>query len=168
MGYDAIFSKPNSDGQKILATIDDRGDVIPNRREFQTKVQRLKLDRIVPIKNMEFQQEAVVPITDFIRWCQNNGIDIIAGYPALMDFPEYHSGVKQAFFQALGNYYHSLGVPTLGEPSDFMFPKAMFFDSDYHMHDEGAAVMTNLVAQRLKPIFAKSRDFGGYIPSESH
>ena len=155
--YDAVFGQP-IEGKETLARLNDRGDLIENQRASQNNFHKTRLDKIIPMNNMLMRQENVAMITDFIRWCQKNGITVIAGYPAFMDFPTYHTGVKErAFFQSLENYYHSLGIPTLGKPSDFMFPKSMFLDSWHHMHDEGAAVMTDLVAQRLEPILGVTR-----------
>lgn len=157
--YDAIFGQP-IEGKEILARLNDRGDLIDNQRASQKDFHKAALDRLLPMNNkkMFLRKENMDVIADFIHWCQRNRISVIVGYPAFMDFPAYHSGIKEpAFFQSLESYYHSLGIPTLGKPSDFMFPKSMFFDTNYHLHDEGAAVMTDLVAQRLEPILGITR-----------
>ena len=154
--YDAFFSK-QFDGKRILSGLNSRGDQKKNILESKHDPQKAQLDKVVPLKSLVLPLKNADPIADFIRWCQKNGITVIAGYPAFLDFPEYHSGTGQAFFQSLGKYYHELGVPTLGEPSDFMFPKSMFFDTEYHLHDGGAAVMTDLVAQRLEPLLGMPR-----------
>ena len=154
--YDAVFGKL-IDGKKILSNMNGYGDIKDNLLELKKEPQKAKLDAVLPDKNLVLPRKDADAITDFIRWCQHNQITVIAGYPAFLDFPEYHSGTAQEFFHALEKYYHSLGVPTLGEPSDFMFPKSMFFDTEYHLHDGGAAVMTALVAQRLEPILGIPR-----------
>jgi hypothetical protein len=126
-----------------------------NLHYAQKDFHRLALDKHNPI-NVIVKKEEVSAITNFIQWCQERDITVIGGFPATLDFPIYHSDAKaQELFQSLENYYHSVGVPILGAPSDFMFPKSMFFDSQFHMHDEGAEVMTNLVALRLKLIMPK-------------
>ena len=161
--YDAFSNRP-IDGKEILSRFNDRGDLIANLRTSQKNFQRVNLSKLTPMnkKNMRLRDENINSITNFILWCQKNGIVVIAGYPAFMDFPIYHSGEKErAFFQSVESYYHSHGIATLGKPADFMFPKSMFFDSAHHMHNEGAAVMTDLVARRLEPILGITRKLGG-------
>jgi hypothetical protein len=156
--YDAAFGEI-LDGNEILNRINGHGDLMSNLHYAQKDFHRLALDKLNPINVIVkkiVKKEEVSAITNFIRWCHERDITVIGGYPATLDFPIYHSDAKaQEFFQSLENYYHSFGVPTLGGPSDFMFPKSMFFDSHFHMHDEGAEVMTNLVALRLKLILPK-------------
>jgi hypothetical protein len=154
--YDVFFGKP-IDGKGALSYMNGYGDVKNNLLELKNGSQKAKLDTLLPRKSLVLPLKNADPIADFIRWCQKTGITVIAGYPAFLDFPEYHSGTEQAFFQSLGKYYHELGVPTLGEPSDFMFPKSMFFDTEYHLHDQGAVMMTDLVAQRLEPLLGMPR-----------
>ena len=141
--YDAAFGRPVK-GTEILVAMNAHGDLIANRVESQKEFHKSALDKYVPMKNPVLRKENADLIADFIRWCRNNGIAVIAGYPAFLDFPEYHQGPELAFFQSLDGYYNALGVPTLGKPSDFMFPKNMFFDTHYHLHDVGAAMMTDL------------------------
>lgn len=153
--FDSIFTSA-IDARKRLPEIDTHGDLIANKVEMKKQFHQDLLDKYLPMKNMALMQKNALVIADFVKWCRNNGIMVIAGYPAFLDFPEYHSSVEEEFFQSLGDYYKSLGVPVLGDPADFMFSKEMFFDSHYHMHDAGAEKMTDLVARRLEPILAKA------------
>ena len=154
--YDSVFGR-HIDGKKTLSALNVYGDLKVNRIENQNKSHQILLDSYIPMKNPVLKQDNADLIAEFIRWCRRNGINVIAGYPAFLDFPEYHTGAEKAFFESLGDYYHSLGVPTLGEPSDFMFPKSMFFDTHYHLHDLGAAVMTDIVKRRLEPFLEKTK-----------
>lgn len=152
--YDAALGL-KIDPKKYLMNINNNGDLTANTLASQSEKYRAGLNKFQPIKNASLGQDSVRLISGFVKWCKMHGVRVIAGYPAAMDFPEYHFGNEAVFFNSLNSFYHSLGVITLGQPFDFFFPKSMFYDTPYHLHDVGAVTMTELMVARLQPLLKK-------------
>jgi hypothetical protein len=125
------------------------GDFIANKASEQKDYHRKTLNEQRPFGGHAVDATQAAKIAAFVDWCRRNGIQVVAGFPAFLDWPSYHINPEAAFFMQVEALYRKQGVPTLGAPQDFMFPKAMFFDTSYHMNDLGAAAMTDLVATRL-------------------
>ena len=152
--YDAVFSKAINQ-EKFLGNINNNGDLTANTLASQSDKYRAALNKFQPIKNASLGQDSARLISEFVKWCKEHDVKVIAGYPAAMNFPEYHVGNEANFFNSLNSFYHSLDVVTLGEPFDYMFPKSMFYDTPYHLHDVGAVAMTELLVTRLQPLLNK-------------
>jgi hypothetical protein len=150
--YDRWHSAP-VDGSARLEALNDAGDLVINQKQDQKDFHRASLDRYT---RMDAAASAINPLqlqklAAFIGWCRSQGIHVVAGFPAFLDFPEYHSSPSKGFFTAIEQFYENLGVPMLGTAEDFFFPKSMFFDTWYHMSAEGATVMTaKLLAQLMR------------------
>jgi len=138
-----------ADGSLALEAINDAGDLIVNNQRDQKDYQKEALNRYPVMGAQILRKPSKDKIADFVRWCKSNGIYVVAGFPAFLDYPEYHTAPSSNFFSDIKEFYLSLGVPTLGSPSDYFFPKNMFFDTWYHMNAEGAKIMTDRMLPHL-------------------
>lgn len=82
-------------------------------------------------------------IREFIVWAQQNNVNVIATYPPLFNLDEYRSSANSMFFDKIADFWESNGVTTLGTPFDFMYPKALMYNSQYHLNTEGTTLHTN-------------------------
>jgi hypothetical protein len=135
----------------IIESINDSGDLIANHVSDQKDFHRKSLDGHGPlILSVErVQQQQLDKISAFIQWCGERNIQVVAGFPALLDDPTYHREPSTGFFAAIENFYHDAGVRMLGVPSDYFFPKQMFFDSRYHLNSDGAKAMSRKITSHL-------------------
>jgi hypothetical protein len=90
-------------------------------------------------------------ISEFVNWCHQNNIKIIATWPSTVWFDAYKNSKQQEFFQDIEEFYQKLGVPILGKARDFMYPQSMFFNSSYHLHDRGRSQRTQQILDLLEP-----------------
>ena len=85
-------------------------------------------------------------IRKFCAWAAAHGVRVIAAYPPLARRPEYSPAVTGGLARWIQDGYAKLGVPMLGKPEDAMYADDQFFDSCYHLTEEGASAhTTNLV-----------------------
>jgi hypothetical protein len=140
---------PLADGSLALEAINDAGDLIVNNQVDQRSHHKESLSRYPVMGPQILSKAAREKITDFLRWCRGNGIYVVSAFPAFLDHPTYHTASASKFFSDIKEFYLSLGVPTLGSPSDYFFSKDMFFDTGYHMTAEGAKLMTDRMLPHL-------------------
>jgi len=145
------FGVPDS-GVQVTGVINAAGDMIANGQERQMDYHRKSLDKSGPFGGTVLNARQSRKIVEFLQWCRRNGVRVVAGFPAYLDFPGYHVPPEENFYFEAANLYRSQGIPLLGVPQDFLFPKAMFFDTNYHMNEYGANAMTAIVTRRLANI----------------
>jgi len=139
-------------GAQITGAINAAGDLVANVRANQMAYQRKALDEAGPFGGTKLNVTQSRKIVEFLQWCRRNGVHVVAGFPAYLDFPGYHVPPEENFYFEAADLYRSQGIPLLGVPQEFLFPKAMFFDTNYHMNDYGANAMTAMVTRRLATI----------------
>ncbi len=132
------------------------GDEAKNRESSMSKDVLNRNDRYTPnqllLKTASIHEtQGMKTISDFVNWCHQNNIKIIATWPSTVWFDAYQDSKQQEFFQDIEEFYQKLGVPLLGKARDFMYPQSMFFNSSYHLHDRGRSQRTQQVLDLLEP-----------------
>ena len=93
-------------------------------------------------------------IGGFATWCRAKGITVLATFPTTIYFPDYDTAEAQDGFQRVVEKYRALGIPMLGTPHDFIWDRADFYDSYYHLNEEAMAVRTRMLLDELAPILS--------------
>lgn len=99
-----------------------------------------------------------VAMEKFAGWCNSKGITILATFPPLVNQKQYHTPQSQLAQAEYVRYYHHLGVPTLGTPSDSLYPMSAFYDTGYHLQADAELVHTKRLTHLLVPFMP--RGFG--------
>lgn len=154
---------PVFDGN-LADLLDGYGDVIANAASRQTPAQAAHLNGLTA-PNIELSNrkggtdrqwvanpERLRELSSFIAWCRTNNIRVVASYPPFLDFSEYKKSDWRRFFDSFARFYKSENVPTLGTPYEFLYPKNLFFDSDFHLNSEGSELMSKQMATRIKQL----------------
>ena len=128
-------------------TINEYGDDTSYDKTQQTEA------KLIPIViDSKFQPGyATSNILNFLKWCQQNNVKVIATWPNTIWFDVYQQRSKQEFFQSLENFYQVNKVPVLGKPKDFMYDKSLFSDTVYHMNSQGMRKRTQQLINLLQP-----------------
>lgn len=79
---------------------------------------------------------------DFNTWAKENGISLFITYPNTIYFKKYDTPAYKEYFNSLNNYFSDNRISTIGKPSDFFYDKKYFYDTMYHLNDEGMTVRT--------------------------
>jgi len=75
-------------------------------------------------------------IQEFAEWGRANAICMVAAPTVLLRQDKYSLNLTEKnFFTTLPKKIQSLGIPYIGQPSDFMYPSNWFFDTDHHLQD---------------------------------
>jgi len=92
-------------------------------------------------------------IREFIEWAKANGVRVLATFPNLCAKPAYDSPKSQKAAEEIIAFYQSVGVPVVGNHRDALLPRSEFYDTCYHLTEEGAAARTHRLVPLLKPYF---------------
>ena len=135
-------------------TLNKYGDETNNRKADMTEKQLKMNADLKPETSTEGainSSYGIKKIQEFVQWCQTNHINVIAVWPSTVWYDVYQEPSYQEYFKSLEDFYKNLKIPTLGKPKDFMYDKSMFFDTNYHLNDEGMRHRTEQLIDLLKP-----------------
>ncbi len=141
-GWDFKLYKPDKIdefGDEVNHLAKDRKAELVNEKQPFKKFERIPTPGIRPL------------IRSFSKWCKDQNIKLVATYPATIYFPEYDKQPYTATFVRIRVLFQSLQIPIVGLPKDFMYPKDMFFDMEYHLTEEAATVNSRKFAEMLRP-----------------
>ena len=152
---EGIFAKlkPSSSHKKYESRINQYGDTLDNSKAKMTAKQFEAMANWTPftLDKYTLDNYAQKRITEFIDWCKKNNITVIATWPSIVKFDTYQTTGTKDFFQSIENLYQSIGVPVIGKAEDFMYEKPLFFNSVYHLNDEGRDQRTRQILELIQP-----------------
>ncbi len=134
--------------------INNYGDETSN---IASKMQKSQLRQIAKIQPMEIingyikSSYGMKVIRDFVDWCRQNNIQVLATWPNTIWFEAYRGHSQQEFFQSIEDFYNRIKVPILGKPQDFMYDKSMIYDIDYQLNARGVHQRTKQLLDLLQP-----------------
>lgn len=132
--------------------INKYGDETSNKKETMTNRAKNAMNNIKEkerIVNYLKNTQGMKSIKKFVNYCRENNIQVLATWPNMLWFDVYDETKKEEI-QSIRDFYASLQVPFLGKPN-FFRDKELFYDSEYHLNDEGVKIRTAQLIQLLKP-----------------
>ena len=107
-------------------------------------------------------------VASFVSWAKSHQVRVLATFPAICPRREYESAPAQQTLRAVESFYASLGVPLLGDAQEAMLDPELFFDTLYHLTEEGARERTRRLLIHLTPLLpTTSRHQGASGPTAS-
>jgi hypothetical protein len=107
----------------------------------------IKQNEPLPPIDPQCLDEAVDLINEFSRECRERGIAIYYSYPPI---PENRFASSADVVNQVDERLRSkLEIPLLDRPSEFVFPLDHFFDTSYHLSEQGGEKRTRAVADAL-------------------
>ncbi len=104
-------------------------------------------------------------ILDFSKWCKENNIQLFITFPNTINHPEYYKEPYSKYFENLISFFKTNSINVIGKPTDFLYPKDYFYDTNYHMNNKGAKIRTLHFLQILEKNYLK--DFGVLVTKEN-
>lgn len=153
-GYLETGDKPVRSGLYGAHHIDIHGDQTHTTLADLTPAIRQERDSTPPKKitekDLNDHNLAWNYLEEFHRWASHKGIDVYLIPSILMDDPGYHRGAALKFFQTLPLRARSHGLRFIGNPLDFLYPRNMFFNTNYHLNAPARKIHTQRIIDLLK------------------
>ncbi|MDM8559800.1 hypothetical protein [Candidatus Parabeggiatoa sp. HSG14] len=141
--------------QLINPVFGSHGDATYNLENQVTEAMRTRIaQEINGIKfvasNIEFS--GVKAIEEFLHWCQQNNIRVLATWPNVAYHPRYkeHQSYLLNNIQKIRSFYKQHDVEILGEPYDSVFDASYFYDTSHHLHQGGVKIRTEKLLPLLR------------------
>jgi hypothetical protein len=123
------------------STLNTNGDETNNIGEKMDR--SLAVFKPVPIQTGDFSETiGLKMLKDFNTWCYKNRILAHISYANTLLFSEYENDMYRNYFYNLQRYFYENRIATIGTPYNFFFKKQWFYDTQYHMNQEGAIMRT--------------------------
>lgn len=100
----------------------------------------------------DFNYDVLRAVKDFSDKAQSKGATVYLGFPAYQKV-SYDASVPQ--IARYEKELHTLGLPVLGRPAEFIMTPEFIFDTPYHLNKKGAQRRTALLLQHLKKAMAR-------------
>jgi len=95
---------------------------------------------------------ALAAISQFIQWCQQEGITVLATWPNTTFHPEYQAEFIQQNLELIRDFYAKHHVLLLGDPYDAMLAFKYFYDTPYHLTQTGVRKRTEAFLPLLQEV----------------
>ena len=127
------------------------GDVTNNFVSKKTPANVLfsKLNDSV-FKNAPVTADAQEELTSFIDYCHANNITVYAAWPNYLWKEKEFTGKDLDGIHAIEKFYHDHNVEILGNYTDCLYDAELFYDSEYHLNEEGKRIHTDYLINLLK------------------
>jgi hypothetical protein len=132
--YGSLLKTPNH--------INSHGDAIDNIGSDKINRAMQSMKPVEIQQNNFIETEGMRAIKDFDIWCKNNAIRCYITYANTIFFKEYDNIPYRKYFRDLQEYFNDHNILTLGRPYDFFFDKSLFYDTQYHLNQQGMTIRT--------------------------
>jgi hypothetical protein len=140
-----------------LATLNENGDETSNIGQHAGD-KGFRFSAPFTIQNGDFRETSGLKIIrDFNQWCREHHINFYVTYASTMYFKEYDNAQYRNYFNELQRYFAQHNIPTIGAPQDFFFAKDFFYDTQYHLNQEGMTLRTDQLIDKINNLGIAAR-----------
>jgi hypothetical protein len=136
--------------------INEHGDRIGHTRASMSDSQREKLRGLGPVSSITSpdltrQDYCWSLLSQFAAWCADRQIAVTAAYPNTLDDPSLHEAAAMENFQRIRQRYERIGISVFGDGTEALRPRDDFYDTKYHLNEEGQKARTAGFARVIRP-----------------
>lgn len=99
-------------------------------------------------------------IGDFVVWCQRHNAKVAAIYANTIDTAEFHTPPATTNLQRLKDKFAEVQVPVFGNGTEAFRPREDFYDTQYHLTEEGQLSRTRDLEPLLRPAIRRWQNSG--------
>lgn len=145
LGAPAVYS---------LRNLDERGDMQNNRGTHYTGPWGSLLE--LPFA---YSSKIWGDLESLAAYCRRHDIALFVAWPAITKGPTLDSGnpFVQRNSEEIVRHLEKAGIGALGRPRDYLLDRVYFFDSEYHLNEEGRAIHTQQLLRDLREALGKGR-----------
>ena len=95
----------------------------------------------------------------FRRFCDERGIVLLLGWPATLRDSQLEGsmGTVRGHMRAIADRVKAIEIRTLGSPEDFILDKRYFFDTQYHLNEDGRRLRTEELLRYVRKALSVTR-----------
>ncbi|WP_033169493.1 hypothetical protein [Selenomonas sp. ND2010] len=149
--YQRIRPPARVEGAYSSQYLNKNGDMTNNYKmnRLSNSALRSKINKVV-FDDTPLSNDAQQKLKQFITYCHNNNITVYASWPNYLWNKSEFSETDLAGIRSIEEFYCSQGVEVLGSYTDCLYDIDMFYDTNYHLNDEGKRIHTDYIIDMLK------------------
>lgn len=124
---------------QFLKDLNVNGDMLNMTKHDSLKTKKIPFKLTKPI-NLE--TEALKEIAEFNNYCKENDILFYMSFPNIVYDKAYDTEDYNFYFNFLNQYFLKNKISVIGTPKNAMYPRELFFDSEYHLISKGSDIRT--------------------------
>lgn len=105
-------------------------------------------------------------LKEFNEWCAQNNIKLYVTYANTVFFKEYETERYKNYFKELQGYFRQNNIRTIGTPYDFFFDSNLFYDTQYHLNQNGMKIRTNGLILKMRDLEITSKELKAIEPHD--
>ena len=125
--------------------VNQRGDIISRPEKYNTKIKAGT--SVKPVKAA--RRRALSRVAVFRERCHKRGAEVVVMYPYV---PQSYAAARGDFYSSVHLELNKKGFWIIGTPEEASLKDEYFYDTNYHLTKEGAAIRTGKIVSTLKPI----------------
>lgn len=86
--------------------------------------------------------EGLTSIKRFAAKCKRKNIRFYVSYANTVYLDKYDSDQYRKYYVSLANYFTKNNISVIGKPSDFFYDSNLFYDTKYHLNQDGVTIRT--------------------------
>jgi hypothetical protein len=131
----------------VSASLDENGDETSNigNKPFDAAPLHMPLGE-------KKERRGLRIVKEFNEWCKRNGISLLVTFPNTVGHGEYKKEYYRGYFARLKNYFTENDIQAIGKAEDFFFDKSLFYDTYYHLNQDGVTLRTKDLIYKMKEL----------------
>ncbi len=154
-GYGKYMEKPVTNGVYGAHHIDKYGD--QTHTDLQNRSDEMYKEVLQHIEEPEvygskFNKDALgwMYLEKFVSWCKQRNVKVIFMPSTIMRSDSYKNNTKEKwFYRHIAEEVRNRGWIYIGDPYDYMYDKSMYFNTNFHLTDEGRKVRSRQMIKDL-------------------
>lgn len=86
--------------------------------------------------------KGLADIKRFAAWCKQNNIRFYVSYANTARIDTYDSDIYRRYYVTLADYFAKNNISVIGKPSDFFYDSNLFYNTRYHLNQDGVTIRT--------------------------
>lgn len=150
--YQQLFPQKQIDNDGYSSKYLNRnGDMTNNHIENMKPINELTKNIPAAVfKTPPLTSDAQQELENFLMYCLENDIKVYAAWPNYLWKAKEFTGKDLDGIHAIEDFYHAHNVEILGNYTDCLYDADLFYDSEYHLNEEGKRIHTDYLINLLK------------------
>lgn len=146
-----MLPPPKTEGAYSSQYLNTNGDMTNNHmdKKLTDSALQSKISNTV-FSEQPLTTDAKEELSSFIAYCHDNDITIYAAWPNYLWRDKEFTDKDLEGVHAIEDFYHSQNIEILGNYTDCLYDADLFYDSTYHLNEEGKRIHTDYLINLLK------------------
>ncbi|MFZ4681020.1 MAG: hypothetical protein ACOYMS_00840 [Terrimicrobiaceae bacterium] len=143
--------------QETRAVMNQSGDRAGHTRASMTEAIKTRMEETQPTgalntPGLPRSGYAWKQLRAFAEWCREHHVEVAATYPNTLDHTGLHQPVPQQNLKGIRKGFKKLGIRLFGNANSLLLPRSDFYDTSYHLNQEGQEARTARFVASIRPI----------------